>query len=429
MTPAQQGLVLGIAPACGAPDLEQAGRTYQAFLQSTGEWRPSGAPVPPARRSTRSLSSTPSTSLRDGRPRGTAVEAVLGAGVRRRRGSERGSPAAPSTRWRTTATSIPSTLDQVTALSDLAGRRARLEQLRFVQRVFPDPPAAALPDVLVTARASPGSRPSCWRSSGSACATPRFYRAAARRATAIDAIGDGSRRYASLAQFQGAFAVLDGAAGARYLDRDRRLAGWRRLSWRCRSRRRGYEGGIAGWLATCVMPALRAPMAESIGDPGGRAAAPAGVVGTAARRAVARGRVGRTGLRRRSDRRRARPSRGAAQPPGRHRRRASPRACGRPRRTSPRRPRRRPRAQAVDGSAAVRRRRCRRSRRTPRCPEGRLARPTTWRACRPSSSRASAQEGPARTCRGRSLPVWQHVDRCLAQALAVARLHAAPRRP
>jgi hypothetical protein len=161
---------------------------------------------------------------------------------------------------------------------DRQGRSARLGQITFGQRVFSDVGTPAPPDV-VTALAAYTRFPALMLALERAGArSPAVYAAAARRATAIDAL-DGVRAYAALGEYQGALVLVSRMVRARTLNRAAGESLIRSLTAVPIGDDGWYGGAIADWLTGTLVPDLPAKpgVEETIVAALGGAATPDGV--------------------------------------------------------------------------------------------------------------------------------------------------------
>ena len=252
--PEMQAAVLAIPTGGGAPDLERLKDTYEPFIESTGLWRPYDRPF--------------LRPLFDGALLVDQLEA----------GAD-GVPLGPRWLrfWKTAFrdTSLPDwparllrkmdedgpvdvgAIIRETMIANVDERRARFEQIAFVQRAMPKPADAALPDVLVAIRGFARFPAIMLHLERLGTTGPALLAAAARRAAALDAIGDEPRRYQALAQLQGALSLLDGAAAARFLaaaDLTRLVSSLLAVA----PAGDEYRGGVARWLDRELLPALGA---------------------------------------------------------------------------------------------------------------------------------------------------------------------------
>jgi len=140
-------------------------------------------------------------------------------------------------------------------------RADRLDQLAFVQRVFPRAEASVLPDVLAAARAFPRYRMLMLSLERMGIRTPAVYAAAVNHASTAFAV-DPVRRFWTLAQFQGALAAITRMRQADTIDAARAEALVRSLIALPVSQEDGYGGALAGWIGTELVPLPRGDTIE-----------------------------------------------------------------------------------------------------------------------------------------------------------------------
>ena len=141
--------------------------------------------------------------------------------------------------------------------------RTRLRAFAFVQRRFVDGAAADLPAALSAARAVMRYPMLMLSVERMAIDDPRVYVALARAARRFDGIAQPLRLREALSQFQGAVALVERARLARAMTPDAAGAALLALAAVPMTGDGGFEGGVAGWLAGRLLPALGVPAAPS----------------------------------------------------------------------------------------------------------------------------------------------------------------------
>jgi hypothetical protein len=132
-------------------------------------------------------------------------------------------------------------------------RADRLDQLAFVQRVFPRAGSSVLPDVLAAAKAFPRYRMLMLSLERIGIRTPAVYAAAVAHATAASTV-DPARRFWTLAQFQGALAAIVRMRQAGTIDASRAEALVGSLIALPVNQEDGYGGAIAAWIGAELVP-------------------------------------------------------------------------------------------------------------------------------------------------------------------------------
>jgi hypothetical protein len=141
-------------------------------------------------------------------------------------------------------------------------RQARLGCFAFGQRAFGSAPAEELEDALVGIRACARFPALVMTLDRAGVSRPATYALAARRARAIEDVGDAAQAVQLLAQFQGALLLLErmsrtGAIPASRIDA--------LVSSLCMLETGSgrYDGALAAWLETTLLSALPPPAGES----------------------------------------------------------------------------------------------------------------------------------------------------------------------
>ncbi len=147
-------------------------------------------------------------------------------------------------------------LVELIAVSNTAVRMQRTETWQFGQRVFGVAPAAAIPDLLVTLRGYSPFRLLLLTLERMGIQDPSIYAAAVRHAWRLSRIGDRDRLAAALGQFQGGLALLERARYGRALTADTAGELVRSLSNVTMSAEDEYQGNVAEWLESRLLPAL-----------------------------------------------------------------------------------------------------------------------------------------------------------------------------
>lgn len=141
-------------------------------------------------------------------------------------------------------------------------RQARLGCFAFGQRVFGSASAEELEDALVAVRACVRFPALVMTLDRAGVRRPATYAVAARRARAIEDVGDPAQGVALLAQFQGAVLLLErmsrtGAIPASGID------GLVSSLCTLETSSGRYDGALAAWVETTLLPALPPPSGDS----------------------------------------------------------------------------------------------------------------------------------------------------------------------
>jgi hypothetical protein len=141
-------------------------------------------------------------------------------------------------------------------------RQARLGCFAFGQRAFSSASAAELEDALVAIRACERFPALMMTLDRAGVRRPTTYAVAARRARAIEDVGDPAQGVTLLAQFQGTLLLLErtsrtGAIAASGIDA--------LVSSLCALEMSGgrYDGALADWIETALLPALPPPSGDA----------------------------------------------------------------------------------------------------------------------------------------------------------------------
>jgi hypothetical protein len=257
---AEPGVRAALLSTSGKDGLKRVKATYAAFVESTGLWRPAERPfVRPlydAALLVDELSADASGRLAGPRWQRFWRVAFDDASLPRQ-------PARLLRKLDKDGAADPGGLIRATMLPNVDERRARFEQIAFVLRVMPRPSDAELPDVLVAARGYARFPALLLQLERLGVTAPALLAATARRADALDAIGDEGRRAQALAQFQGALALLDGAVAGRFLVAADAVGLVAALA-AVEPIGDQYLGGVARWVDGRLAPALGVPAGADV---------------------------------------------------------------------------------------------------------------------------------------------------------------------
>jgi hypothetical protein len=141
------------------------------------------------------------------------------------------------------------------ATGTIESRRARLDQLRFAQRVFSDAPPAFVGDAVIAVQALEDRPALVYALERMGFSDPSLYAEAVRASRRFDRL-QGEAQGRALAQFQGALLILDRARFRRTLDL---VAVESLLRWLLAvpvTEEGDFEGRIAAWLTDSALPVL-----------------------------------------------------------------------------------------------------------------------------------------------------------------------------
>jgi hypothetical protein len=156
----------------------------------------------------------------------------------------------------------PWIIEQI-SVENTALRRQRAEAFAFVQRVFPTPDAASLPDILVAARGHSRFTMLVLTLERMGIDAPATYAAAVRTADAI-ARADRSRSWATLTEFQAALAIIERMRFSRTVDVAAADALVRSLCAVPMTPDGEYMGAMGPWLESLTLR-FKGPLPQDVG--------------------------------------------------------------------------------------------------------------------------------------------------------------------